>query len=327
MSIAYCQAQRWPDADQVISHIRSVVSTVDTTPLQATPLAVDFTSVVRPLTVVGQLKGVHRVPLLTRVVTGITGASAGFIGRGKPIPVSALQIGGDVLEYKKVGGLLVASDELLMSSSPQADLTLRDDLVAASAQGIDVAFLDSSNTGDDDTPAAVTSGVTPLTSSGATVDQIDTDLKAMLNQLINAGSTLTAATWILRPSSAVHLAGLRDTSGARAYPGVNVLGGFLLGLPVIVAGNLPPPGSPPSAQIVLIDGSQIVLGDEDQAQFAISRQATLQMADDPTNSAATGTATAMVSMFQASSWAARAIHYMNWRLRQPYVSVLSGVAY
>lgn len=326
-AIAYVEAQHWRDTAMVSSHLRSVVTAENTTLLDATPLAVDFSSAVRPRTVLGRLPGVVRVPFLARIVTGISGVTAGFVGRGKPIPVSAADLDGQTLGYKKVAGIVVIADELVQSSRPQSDVALNADMVGATAQGIDMAFLNPANGGDDDTPAAVTAGVTALTSSGSTVAQIDADLRLMVQQLIAVGSTLSNAAWILRPATAVHLAGLRDSGGALAFPGVTAQGGTLLGLPVVTAGTLPDPGSPASAQIVLLDGSQVIVADEDQALFDLSKHASLQLLTNPTNSAAAGTATAMVSMYQTNSWAARAVRYINWTLRRPYVSVLTGVNY
>jgi len=58
----------------------------------------------------------------------------------------------------------------------------------------------------------------------------------------------------------------------------------------------------------------------------MSREASLQMLDNPTNNSATGTATSMVSMFQTNSVAFRAERTLNWaKRRASAVAVLSGV--
>jgi hypothetical protein len=88
-------------------------------------------------------------------------------------------------------------------------------------------------------------------------------------------------------------------------------GGDLLGIPVIPsqyaanqsgAGNL----------VIAVNASDILLADDGQVTVDASREASLQMLDNPTNSAATGTATTMVSMFQTNSIALRAERFINW---------------
>jgi hypothetical protein len=106
-----------------------------------------------------------------------------------------------------------------------------------------------------------------------------------------------------------------------------VLGGSLKGLPVIVSANLPEPGSPALGNIVLLDQSQVAIVDEGGAQIELFRQGSLEMLDNPTNNSVTGTATSVVSLFQVSAVACRGTLWTNWRLRRPFVAVLTGVSY
>jgi HK97 family phage major capsid protein len=324
---AFAAAQNWADVSPIVAHIKGVVGGLTTAELLLSPVAQDFSAAVRPLTVLGRLQGMRRVPMGVRVITNLSGVRAEFIAQGKPIPVSSADITGLTLYPLKVAALAVVSSELFDASTPGAEGLLTIDLVDACAQATDDAFLDPTNLGSDEKPASVTSGVVPLTSSGSTFAQIDADLQKMVQQLVAAGSTLIATAWILRPQTAVYLAGLRDTADGLAYPAISVLGGMLKGLPVIVTNNLPGPGSPIANHIVLLDASQVALADEGAAEIAVSKQGTLQMSDTPTNSTTTGTATTMVSMWQTSSVSIRGVLWVNFILRRPFVSVLAGVTF
>jgi HK97 family phage major capsid protein len=328
VAIAYAQGKNWNDAAHVADHIKSAVTQMGTSDLlPATIAAAEFSAAVRPLTVIGRLQGVRHVPLFLRILTALNGASARFVGEGKPVPVSAPDLAGETLLPKKCSGITIQTLELATSSKPVSENLLGDDLASACAQAIDQAFLDPANAGDAETPASITSGITALNSTGATLANVDADLRAMLDQLIYAGSTMQLAQWIMRPLTAAYLSGLRGTGGDLAYPTISVLGGTLLGLPVIVSGSFPDAGSPPVGTIVLVDGSQVCLGDENQAELAISTAAAFQLSDAPTNDASGATATTTVSMFQTHSVALRGSRYLNWSLRRPFVSVLAGVTY
>jgi len=328
-AIGYTHGQNWTDAGPVVAHHKATLTGLSTADLPPTAVGLDLSAAVRPRAVLPQLPGIRRVPLRIRVITVNTGGSpAAFVGEGQPIPVSRLDLAGDTLTPLKVGALTVTTMELVRNSTPTAEDSFTEDLVAACAQGLDVAFLDPSNAGAARvSPASITYGIPQRVSSGSSVANIYTDLGLMTADLVGLGSTLTSAAWVIRPQTLVSMCGMHDTSGALAFPGLSVLGGVLMGLPVIAASNLPPPGSPAASNIVLVDGSQVIVGDDGQADITISTSAALQMDDAPTNSTDNGTATTMVSLYQAEAVGIRVIMWMNWRMRRPFVSVLSGVAF
>ena len=326
-AIGYAQSQNWNDAAAVVDHHKAVLTGLSTSDPPPTAVGLDLSAAVRPRTVLGQLPSIRRVPLRTRVLTVNSGSSpAAFVGEGQPIPVSKMDLAGDTLPPLKVAALTISTMELVRSSTPAAENVLTDDLVAACAQGVDMAFLDPANAGAVRvSPASITYGIPQRVSSGSSVANIYADLGLMAQDLVAAGSTLTYAAWVIRPATLVSMCGMHDASGALAFPGLSVLGGTLMGLPVIAAGNLPPPGSPASSNILLVDGSQVLLGDDGQAEIEISTSAALQMDDAPTNSADDGTGTTLVSLYQAEAVGIRSTLWMNWKLRRPFVSVLSGV--
>ncbi len=179
----------------------------------------------------------------------------------------------------------------------ETEARLSVDLVAAAAQALDVALLDPDNAGDDHTPASLTAGVTPLNSAGSTLTNIDSDLKAMLDEVALAGSSLLTCRWIMRPRTAIFLSLLRGTGGALAYPDIAANGGTLCGLPVLTSGNVSVDDSPAATSIVLVDSDDVTYA-SGAAAVTLSRQTTLQMRSDPN---ATGNPATLVSLFQADA--------------------------
>jgi HK97 family phage major capsid protein len=208
------------------------------------------------------------------------------------------------------------------------DALIARDLTNAGLAMSDGTLLDPTNAGDQYTPAAVTNGIsTTHVSSGSTLSAIDADLKLLLADLVEAGSSLLNAVWVMGPQTAIHLSLLRGTGGDLAY-GVSVKGGFLAGLPVLVTANVAETGSPLHRSITLIDSDDFVWTD---AGFAISKssQTTIEMSNTPTGNTVTPAAmtNSMVSLFQAEATAIKVVRAVNWRMRRPTVSVLTGVEF
>jgi hypothetical protein len=68
--------------------------------------------------------------------------------------------------------------------------------------------------------------------------------------------------------------------------------------------------------VVAVNAGDVFLADDGQVTVDVSREASLQMLDNPTNSSSTGTPTTMVSMFQTNSIAIRAERFINWAKRR-----------
>src|SRR5690606_20200726 len=75
-------------------------------------------------------------------IKGQDGTATGYwVGESKSIPVSKADFFDVELRAKKVAALAVVSKELLRDSSPSAEMLVRDSLVKASAQRVDLTFL------------------------------------------------------------------------------------------------------------------------------------------------------------------------------------------
>src|SRR5256885_16339618 len=154
-----------------------------------TPASADFAEFVRPLSVIGKLAALRRVPARTRLIAATSGSGAFWSGERNPRPISRATFSGSTLEQLSITAMLVVTRKLLTSSRPGAESILSRDLAAAAVEALDRSFLDPSNSGVVGAkPASITSGVTAIHSSGSTLAQIDSDLSLLIQALSDARS-------------------------------------------------------------------------------------------------------------------------------------------
>lgn len=299
----------------------------------------DFAEFLRPMTILGKF-GVNGVPSLRRVpfrtpLIGQTGGGAAYwVGEGAPKPLTALDFARTTLDELKVATISVVTEELIRKSSPSADLILRDALAAAVAERIDIDFINPAKAASAGvSPASITNGVTPISATGTgDADDIRADIRALMATFIEANNAPTSGVWIMSSANALALSLMVNPLGQPEFPGINMNGGTFSGLPVIVSEYVPTvtAGSPAATTgyVALVNAQDIYFADEGGVQVDVSREASLQMLDNPTNSSATGTATTMVSMWQTNSVAFRAERILNWsKRRASAVALLEDVAW
>jgi capsid protein len=287
----------------------------------------DFLEALRAATVLDRLGG-REVEFRTRLLSAGDGALGYWYGAGRALPVSRTAMTGHILLPKSVGALVVTTNQALMDPTAKTEARLSADLVAAAAAALDKVLLDPSVAGDEYTPTSITHGISPISSTGSTLAEIDADLKAMLEQLADAGSRFLDPKWIMRPQSAIYLSMLRGSGGALAYPNITASGGTLAGIPVLVSGNVVSDGSPSSTTITLVEADDFVFG-QGPAEVSLSDRATIEMDTSPTGDTITPVAASQrpVSMFQANATALKASREANWEMRRPTISVLESVSY
>ncbi len=327
-ALAFAERQNWSDRHRIVTAIKALVDAVDTDAAAAliAPVGMDFAEFLRPLTIVGRLEGMRRVPFQTRLVGMTAGAVAHWVGEVAPKPATFAALAGQEtrLDSRKVVAFYLATVELMRASAPVGERLLLGQLGRAAAQAVDVAFLDPANSGDDSMPPAVTNGAEVHASTGSTLAQIDADLALLVGSLNDAGSSLEYATWIMHPRTALYLARLRGTGGALAHPGMTAHGGELLGLPALTSANVKigaTTGEPTT--IALVDADGILLADDNEATLTVARHASVQADDDPQAGAQ-----AMISLWQQNLVGLRAERFINWRARRDVIaSVLTGVTF
>lgn len=303
-----------------------------------TAVYADFAEYLRPMTIVGKfgqngIPNLRRVPFRTALIGQTGGGQAYWVGEGKPKPLTAFDFSRTSLDELKVATISVVTEELLRKSSPSADAILRDALAAAVAERIDTDFIDPAKAASAGvSPASITNGVSAITSAGSTADDIREDIRALMKTFVAANNTPTSGVWIMSSSTALALSLMVNPLGQPEFPGITMRGGTFVGLPVIVSEYVPTAtaGSPAvtTGFVVLANASDIYFADEGGVQVDVSREASLQMLDNPTNDTVTPTATSLVSMFQTNSVAFRAERILNWsKRRASAVAVLDGVSW
>jgi HK97 family phage prohead protease len=289
----------------------------------------DFNAYLYPRTILGQFgeggrPSLNRVPF--RVPFGAqTGKGTGYwVGEGKAKPVTKGAFARDTLTPLKVAAITVATKELLRSADPNADTLLRNLLVDALQERLDIDFIDPAKAAVANvSPAGILNGLTPLVASGTgTYADIVCDLQAIMGEFIAANNAPSSGVWIMPTTVALALSLVRiPDSGALAFPGLTMQGGTFFGLPVIVSDYVPVDTA--GAVVALVNARDIYLGDEGGFSIDVSGEASLQMDDAPTNASVAGagndsvTATSLVSMFQTNSIAFLAEREINW-MRNPW---------
>ncbi|GAB3282569.1 phage major capsid protein [Larkinella harenae] len=291
----------------------------------------DFVEFLRPQTILGKF-GAGSIPPLRRVpfrvpLLGQTSGGQGYwVGEGKGKPVTSFDFARTTLEPTKVANIAVVTEELLRDSSPSADILIRDSLVAALRERLDIDFINPAKAAVAGvSPASITNGVTAIPSTGTTADDIRCDIAALMASYIAANNTPTTGVLIMNSTTALALSLLRNPLGQKEFGGITMMGGDLDGIPVIVSEYVP--SDTTGSIVVMVNAQDIYLGDEGGFQVDMSREASLQMDNAPTQSSvATVTPTTVVSLWQTNSVGFRAERTISWaKRRQSAVAVLEGV--
>ena len=319
--------RRAPAVGRAIKALMDVGTTSDATWAQPLAdygaLASVFLSALRPLTIIGRLTGLVRAPFDERVTIQNDVSSGSWVGQGLPTPVLELAFGEVTLERFKVQALTVVSDELARSLSAASEAFIHAALLRANVRTLDVAFIDPANGGSTGVkPRAITNGAPGLASSGNTIAAITADAQDLAQQLVDLGTDMQNAVWIVHPRSVTHLATLPGSGGAPAFPDVSMRGGEWFGLPVISSASVPLTGSPATTIIVLADPTRILIADDDELALDVSEQSSLQLATDPQSGAQS-----LVSLWQKNLAAIKTTRRINWAAQTGACAVLRDVSY
>jgi HK97 family phage major capsid protein/HK97 family phage prohead protease len=292
----------------------------------------DFVEFLRPQTIIGQfgtgnIPALNRIPFNVRIGGQTSGGTGYWVGEGAPKPLTSFDFNATELRWNKVATIAVLTEETIRFSNPSAERLVRDGLAAAIIGRMDLDFVDPAKAAVSNvSPASITNGATSIASTGVTADDIRSDIKALWAPFIAARNPPRTAVYIMDSTTALALSMMQNPLGQSEFPGLTMNGGMFLGVPAVVSDYLPVDSD--GGIIVLVNARDIWLADDEQVTIDASREASLQMLDNPTNNSATGTATSMVSMFQTNSVAFRAERYINWaRRRASGVAYLTGVNY
>jgi HK97 family phage major capsid protein len=286
-------------------------------------MAAEFIELLRPATIVGRINGLRRVPFNVRMPRATAGSSANWVGETHPKPLSKMTFDSVSLAYNKISCIVVLTEELVRMSNPSAEAIVRQDMLDAISQFTDQQFIDPTvAVSGVHSPASITNGATAHSFTGGTIAQITTDVSTMFADFSTANIDLTNGVFVMHPRSARYLSMLRTTQDVFAFPGITQNGGTFFGIPVITSNNVPI-DTGADTYIVLMNASDILLADEGGIALDVSREASLQMADNPSDGAQS-----LVSLWQNNLVGLRAERFITWaRRRSAAVSVLEDVSY
>lgn len=296
---------------------------------EGTSVIADFVEFLRPRTILGRF-GQNGVPSLRNVpfnvpLVGQTSGGQGYwVGEGKAKPLTSFGYERNLLDIFKVANIAVVTEELLRRSTPAAEGLIRDNLADAIAARLDTDFVNPAKAAVAGvSPASITNGLTAVVSTGGDADAIRADVRALMATFIAAQNAPTAGVWIMGTLTALGLSMMVNPLGQPEFPGLSMTGGTFNGMPVIVSDYIG------AGVVVLANASDIYLADEGGVQVDMSREASLEMADNPAHNSDTPTgATSLVSMFQTNSVAFRVERYINWARRRPSaVAILTGATW
>jgi HK97 family phage major capsid protein len=339
--------ERYPDQPRIATILRAAVAAGTTTdPTWAGALvpdyptfAGDFVEFLRPQTIIGKfgqggIPSLRRVPFNVRILGQTTGGNGYWVGQAAPKPVTKFDYAPTKLGFAKVANIAVLSQELVRFSNPSAEMLVRDALAAALIERLDTDFVDPTKAlVADVSPASITNGIVAGTPSGTNAAAVRADVQTLFNAFIAANLTPINGVWIMCNTTALALSLMTNALGQQEFPGITMNGGTFQGLPVIASQYCNLGGSPDNLIFILVNASDIYLSDDGSVVIDASREASLEMKTDPTNSPATGsplapTATTMVSLWQTDAIGLRAERFINWqRRRDAAVAYMDGVAY
>jgi len=247
------------------------------------------------------------------VIKGQDGAATGYwVGESAAIPVSAADFFDIELKFRKVAALSVISVELMRESSPAAEMLVRDALVQAGAQRLDTTFLSATGSSAA-APAGMLNGVTPIGTLGDDGEGVRADIKALYAAFITAKNA-SGLTFVMNPAVAKALQLMRNALGQREFPDITQLGGTLEGDPVVTGDNVN------GSHLILLKPSDIYRIGARGVEVSMSRDASIEMADNPAANSQNPTAATgkTVSMFQTDSVALKVVMPIDFAKRRSH---------
>lgn len=285
-------------------------------------LASEFVEFLRPMTIVGKfgangIPALRRVPFNIKVPAEISQGTGAWVGQGNAIPLIRSTFDQIVLRFTKVAAISVLSEELIRFSSPSAEMLVRQSLAEACVGRLDSDFANPSITETTDVrPGAVTNGATTSAASGIDAAAVRADIRTAIAYFITNNIPTAGLVVLMRSSQALSLSLMRNNLGAKEFPDMTMNGGLLEGIPVIASQYMP------QGVVAFVSADNVYLADDGGVNVDMSREASIEMATDPTNKITDGASppvsveATMVSMFQTNSVAIRAIREITWKRRR-----------
>lgn len=289
-------------------------------PLVVTNYITDFLALLRPLTLIGRIPNLRRVPFNVSMPAQTAGGTYKWVGQNKLKPVTNAQYAAVTLAFAKASGIIVLTEELVRMSTPSAEEAVRDELLKGAVAFLDGQFVDSTVAAVANVnPASITNGVAGTAASAATMAAARTDIAARVAAFATATYPLSELVILMSESTAFNLGLGLNAVGSPLFPGMTVTGGSLFGIPVVASQAV-------GAQIVIAHAPSILIADEGGVEIDVSREASVYMDSAPTDPP---DATAVLtSLWQANLVGLRMDRFITWgKARSTAVDRITSVAY
>jgi len=280
----------------------------------------EFLELLRPRTIIGNLPALRKVPFNVSVPAQTGGGTYGWVGQTKPKPLTALAFATVSLGFAKIAGIVVITEELAKFSSPSAEETVRNDMIAGVAAFMDAQFIDPAVAAVATVnPASITNGAANSASAGTSGDNAKTDIKTLVKTFTTANQSTKNAALIMSESNAFALATALNPLGQPLFGGFTSEGGSIMGIPVVAS-------QAAGTNLIIVDQSGILYADDGQSTIDVSKDATLQMDSAPASPA--DATTVYVSLWQTNCIGLRVERFCTWaRARATAVAYITGAAY
>lgn len=281
-------------------------------------MASEFIEFLRPMTILGRIPNLRRVPFNIKLPRQTGGTTVGWVGEGDPKPISAASFDTMTLRFTKAAGIVVLTDELVRFSNPSAESIVRQDLAEQMAQFLDQQFVDPTVAAVTDvSPASITNGAANDAASGTTADDVRSDFNVAYGQLESAEINTAGSVLLMRPKLARALSMMANPLGQPEFSSVNPGGGMLFGSLVLTSNSVP------NGYVILLQPSEVFLADDGVVTIDASREASLQMDSDPSIGDYR-----TVSLWQTNMVGVRAERWIHWkRRRDAAVYYITGANY
>jgi hypothetical protein len=257
-------------------------------------------------------------------IKGQDGAATGYwTGESKAIAVSKPDFSDVELTPLKAGAIAVCSKELVLDSSPSAEMWIRDSIVQASAQRVDTTFLSASAASAGVSPAGILNGLSAAAPSGTDAAAVRADLMTLYTGFL-AAKNASGLVQIMTPSMAKALSLLVNSLGQAEFPGLNANGGTLLGDPVFTGDNVT------AGNWILLKPSDIWKIGDGGIELSMSDSATIEQNDSPAGAGDTPTAASatLMSLWQTEQVGFKVVRRINYaKRRSSAVAYLSDAEY
>jgi len=317
-------AKQWTNTPEVALYLKAAVAPGNTTDATwAGPLAVmtnvtnEFLELLRPETILGKIPGLRKVPFNVSVPAQTAGGVYSWVGQGAPKPVTKLGFAAVTLGINKAAGIILLTEELVRSSSPDAETIVRADMIAGIAAFLDQQFIDPA--------AAPVAGVSPgsitngVTTSGASTNDPFRDIHTLAAAFTALNMPLSGMTVVMSETNALSMGLQRDIAGNMTFPGVGAKGGTVNGITILGSNAA-------GTNVVGLIGPQILMADDGGVTIDVSREASVQMDSAPMNPA--DATVVMTSLWQNNLVGLRAERYITWkRASINAVKYLTGATY